>query len=323
MFSETINILCATDNNYAPYCGIMLTSLFNSNKDCHFVVYIFEDGSVEEANVKKYHRLAKKYGNEIVLKAIDEAMVKGFPINENLHITLPTYYRLLAADLLPKDIHKIVYLDCDIVVKGDIKPLWKVDLEGMVVAGVKDYLLSKIGRRWRLDTPSDYINAGVMVMDLDLRRKESVSGSVVDFLWTNRDNQSKVYYMDQDALNAILYDKKQVLPERFNYQVDIFNKDHWMYYTENQRSVFVEEGKNVSIIHYLGFKPWRSKKCYGPFYYEWEKARRRSLWRDCRIRIPLTEQVKYTIKRAFFRGYLRQQTRTKWFAPDELCLFPF
>ena len=49
---ETINILCATDNNYAPYCGIMLTSLFDSNRDCHFVVYIFQDGSMSEVNKK-------------------------------------------------------------------------------------------------------------------------------------------------------------------------------------------------------------------------------------------------------------------------------
>ena len=34
MYSQTpINILCATDNGYAPYCGIMLTSLLENNKE--------------------------------------------------------------------------------------------------------------------------------------------------------------------------------------------------------------------------------------------------------------------------------------------------
>lgn len=133
---ETINILCATDNNYAPYCGIMLTSLFESNKDCHFVVYVFEDGSLTEENVKKYHILAQKYGNEIVLKTIDEFMVRTFPINICSHITLPTYYRILAAKLLPKEMRKVIYLDCDIIVNGAINPFWNVNLDGYALGAV-------------------------------------------------------------------------------------------------------------------------------------------------------------------------------------------
>ena len=50
--SERINILCATDNNYAPYCGIMLTSLFESNRDCGFNVFVFVDGCLSNANQK-------------------------------------------------------------------------------------------------------------------------------------------------------------------------------------------------------------------------------------------------------------------------------
>ena len=57
MFMETINIVCATDNNYAPYCGIMLTSLFESNKDCVFSVYVLINGDFSSQNKRKYKML--------------------------------------------------------------------------------------------------------------------------------------------------------------------------------------------------------------------------------------------------------------------------
>ena len=171
---ETINILCATDNNYAPYCGIMLTSLFESNKDCHFVVYVFEDGSMSEENVGKYQHLSKKYGNEIVLKTIDGSMVKEFPINENTHITVPTYFRLFAADLLPKDVHKVIYLDCDVIVVGDIKPMWDMSLDDMALAGAMDCgpSFENVCNRLGYPVSFSYVNAGVLVLNLDFGERK-------------------------------------------------------------------------------------------------------------------------------------------------------
>lgn len=316
---ETINILCATDNNYAPYCGIMLTSLFESNKGCRFEVFVFVDDTF--SNNMSFVKLGARYKQRINIITVDDSKIEGLPVVEGW-VTSPTYYRLLASELLPEYIHKSIYLDCDVIVSGDIKSLWKVDLKGMAVAGVKDYYLSKCGRGWRNDTPNDYINAGVLVVDLDLWRKEGISGLFFDYLRTNRGDKSKVYYMDQDALNAVLLDKKLVLPERFNYQVDIFNKNHWFYYSEEQRNCFIEEGKVVSVIHYLGMKPWRSRKSFGPLFNRWEEMRRKSLWPNCHAYIPWKKQIKFWIKRTFFPRLLRHQLQEIWFMPKELCLFP-
>lgn len=212
---DAINILCATDNNYAPYCGIMLTSLFDSNKDCHFVVYIFEDGSVAKENVDKYQRLAKKYGNEVVLKTIDENMVKGFPLKDNTYITIPTYYRLLAAELLPDEIDKVIYLDCDIIINGDIKPLWNFNLNGLALAGARDCMPSVDLTCSRLGYPMlyDYINAGVLIYNLDYWRKNGLAEKVVDYINVDA---PRLIWMDQDALNGALFDKKILISDCYN-----------------------------------------------------------------------------------------------------------
>ena len=320
---DTINILCATDNNYAPYCGIMLTSLFDNNKDCHFVVYIFEDGSVVEENVEKYQRLASKFGNEIVLKTIDENLLKGFPINDNLHITIPTYYRLFAEELLPDDIHKVIYLDCDIIVKGNIKPLWQVDLNDKAVAGVNDCNGGPQCKRLNYDPSFGYFNAGVMVCNLDYWRKNQLMDRFLEYIQNNRNNKTKLYYMDQDVLNVMLRGEIVLLSERFNFQVKLFEMQFWQDYSEEQRDTFIKEGQIVSIIHYSDSKPWNNKKSFGPLFYEWEKIRKKSLWHNSRVRIPLTKEIKYIIKRAFFPCVLREQLQERWFIPEVLGLFSF
>jgi len=302
---ETINILCATDNNYAPYCGIMLTSLFESNKDCHFVVYVFEDGSVTDENIQKYRCLAKKYGNEIVLKTIDESMVKGFPINENAHITVPTYYRLFAADLLPKDVHKVIYLDCDVIVVGDIRPLWNVNLKDLAFAGIMDCtpLLDQSCNRLGYASSYSYINAGVLVYNLDCWRENGLVEKISGYIY---ENDANLIYMDQDALNGVLFDKKKMLPEQYNFSTEFFERNHWESYLKERQHHYMDECINAVIIHYQGrIKPWNIRNYRGPFFYKWDKYRKKSLWRSCVRIVPWHKHFADRVKRCIYSIFYR------------------
>ena len=317
---DIINILCATDNNYAPFCGIMLTSLFESNKDCHFDVYVLIDNDVSTLSRNKFSKLGEKYGNGVNLMTVDNSILKGFPIVEG-YVTLPTYYRLLATEMLPDQIHKVVYLDVDIIVKGDIMPLWLVDLEGVAIAGVRNFEQNQC-ERLGYDSSFGYFNAGVLVYNLDYWREHGVKDRLLEYIRLNRDNKSNLRLMDQDALNVVLREEKMILPERFNYQVQMFAKEFWEGYSEEQKSTFLDEGGFVSVIHYAGTKPWNNRKCFGPLFHEWENVRKKSLWPHCRYSFPLNKQIKYLIKRAFFPGVLRKQLRERWFVAEGLGLFP-
>ena len=297
---ETINILCATDENYAPYCGIMLTSLFYSNRDCHFNVYVFIDGDFSETNKKKYYRLGQKYKNTINLMKIDNSMIEKFPINPG-HITRPTYYRFLVAELLPEDIHKVLYLDCDIAVVGDIKPLWNVDLIDKAIAGARGYgnwENEPSCERLGIDFSVGYFNAGVLVINLDYWRCNHVAESLIDFVVSNYDNKSCFLLMDQDILNSVLQNKKVFFPDRYNFRVCVFLKKFWMNYSGNQRNNYLEECGKVSVVHYASReKPWNYRSYGGPFFSEWEKYRRKSMWKNSRDIKPLKKHVKYMIKK--------------------------
>lgn len=314
---ESINILCATDNNYAPYCGIMLTSLFESNKGSRFDVYVFADGDISKTNVKKFDKLGGEYGNAIHLVPIDNEMLKGCPINKlnnlgtHLYVTLPTYYRLLAADLLPESVHKVIYLDCDIVINGDLKPMWQVDLTGLAIAGVRDCSYDKDNYKI-LNYPETlgYINAGVAMYNLDYWRKEGLSTKLFDYAVKHA---SALRFMDQDVVNGVLYDKKVLLEERWNFQNVFFSKGYWGSYSDELRECLLKECQQAVVIHYCGLlKPWDYRYYGGPFLVMWENYRKISLWKHCRKYKPFGKFLKRSAKMCLFPKKWDAARGTMW-----------
>ena len=114
-----MNIACATDNKFAPYCGIMLTSLFENNKKNSFSVYIMSRDLSEE-NRSKFDTLARQYNSEIKIIDLNNYEWRNCPIRYEDYVTVETYYRLVLPDILPESVHKILYLDGDIIINSPI-----------------------------------------------------------------------------------------------------------------------------------------------------------------------------------------------------------
>lgn len=322
---EPIYILCATDDNYAPYCGIMLTSLFESNLDYDFSVYVLVNGDFSSQNKRKYKMLEEKYGNKVNLVTMDESLFARLPLDTegtHSHITLPTYYRLMASSILPKEVRKCIYLDCDIIVCGDIKMLWDVDLTGKAVAGVKDCSSEQHQQRLGYSSNYDYINAGVSVYNLDYWRENHVQERAFEYIRLHKD---QLPLMDQDTINGLLYDKMEVVPQRYNFQALFFKNYYWEQYDEPFRKSLVDECGHAIIIHYCTkLKPWNFRYSGGFCYALWDRYRKISFWQDCRITNPKGKFVKYLVKRIMFPSVLMNQIEDMWVVlPETRQLFGF
>lgn len=273
-----IHILCSTDDKYVPWCGIMLTSLFETNPGEPFVVHLLTAGLTPE-NTAAFKGLEKKYGSEIHFVHIDESLLEGCSIREGDTVSLATYFRLLSPRFLPQEVEKVIYLDCDIVVNGPLRPLWETDLEGYAFGAVMDESFYKDELYQRLQYPqeSGYVNAGVQLINLKYWRENGCVERCLDCVLKN---QEILTLYDQDAVNKVLHAEKKLVSVTYNFQHGFLLGWQYGYYQGEMKADIDACTYNPVIIHYDGrSKPWH-KDSHHPYTSYFLHFKEMSQWKD-------------------------------------------
>jgi lipopolysaccharide biosynthesis glycosyltransferase len=263
-------IVTAANSKYCLPLAVMLKSLEeNLSDDERATIYIlikqFDTHSMQEVE-------ASFEANKLQIHwiVVNESRLGGLKVDG--HISIDTYYRLLIEELFPQH-SKVIYLDADMIVNRSICGLWDTEFEGKhllatpiaakesgFVSGTRGIPSYKI-----LGIPGDTrtFNAGVMVLNLDLWRRDSVSDMVFEYL---RKHMDYVLWWDQDGLNAILHEKWLPLPAIWNVMtghLDLFSTWEDSLLTPKE---FDDVWNLPGIIHYAGpSKPWLPNYG-GPFY---------------------------------------------------------
>ena len=207
--SETINICFASDDNYAPYFGIAILSILkNAAKEDKFHFYIL-DNEISEENKAKITHFSSQNPFEITWLSFDEKVFEKCG-TKNSSWPLSTFGRYLIPELIPAD--KVLYLDCDVMVRGSLAELWKEDLDGYYLAGAPDYNVmwrGKLKERFKgeMEHPQEYVNAGVLLINNKKWKEEHLFQILLDY---SVRNAPFLHWMDQDAINYICRKHKKM-----------------------------------------------------------------------------------------------------------------
>ncbi len=231
---QKINVCLACDNNYAKYAGVVITSvLYNADNDAEHVFYIL-DGGISQQLKDEILSLKKIKNCTINFIDIDEKQFEDYKkVQTHYYITLPTFYRLKLPSLLP-DVSRIIYFDCDFVICSSLKELFNKNIGDNIIAGVHDTDKRKIRQN------PTYINAGMILFDLDKMRENNTEEA---FLAYTTENSDKIKLGDQEIINEVLKGKIQIVEDEWNVQSSNFTN----------RSSYT---KNPKAIHLLD-KPWK------------------------------------------------------------------
>ncbi len=288
--NSNITVVCAADNNYAMPLAVTACSILkNLTADRKLNLYVL-DGGIEPRNIDK------------LLQSLNSPRCNvKFADTKGLFREVPTYghfseaifHRLLIPELMPKDLHKVIYLDCDLLVLTDIGELWNIEIGDRHLLAVRDFSMPTISKgvpnHQELGIPatSKYFNSGVLVFNLDKWREDNTSSKIIEYLTKPREH---TLFGDQEALNAMLWDKWSELDPKWNY---LFHE------SSKLERVFVDSLKEICgefncqdiinnpyIIHFAdNRKPWlwrrHSRKQLFYKYLDltaWS-GWRRSLWR--------------------------------------------
>lgn len=222
-----INVCFNIDDNYINQSKVVMRSILTHTKSdvCFYII-----GG---------HKCDYKGFNAVCIDKPDMSIIKAQ--TNYRHITSSACYRLFLPTLL-KNVDKVIYLDCDLIVLDDIKKLWIYEPE--YIAGVQDAMYIKQAKKNGLSHL--YINSGVMVLNLKNLRK-------INYYERISKTQNAGYnlsLLDQDIINIAFGDLIEHLPLKWNVYSKIYPETTY---------AMMKVRNNPSIIHWCGSeKPWNA-----------------------------------------------------------------
>ena len=279
-----VNICFAANGTYAPYLAVSLYSLLcNADKSrLYDIIVLCND--VPEESLERLRRIAAMF-ECCSLRFVD---MSDFHMSvrdrHSSYITAETNYRLAILGELFSNYDRVLYLDCDTIVTGDISELYDTDLGGNAVGGAeaidvrifmhtkKSYFIDDYpynfggyaGKFMGIHHLERYFNAGVTLFDLKKCREITSADEAVELL-----NRRKWVYNDQDVLNMLFKDSVCMLDIKWNYTVNIESA-----YADAVMRKIVSDcyRTEYGIIHYIGIrKPRNSKTPLDGYYHKYEK----------------------------------------------------
>lgn len=271
---DRIQILCALDANYLPQLRVLLTSIRLNNPGETFGLYLMHSG-LPERELEGLERWCGEVGWEFHSVPVDAALFDGAPVTAQYPREM--YYRLLAGQMLPESLSRVLYLDPDILVINPLRELWETDMQGNMFAAAahtgKTELANNVNRI-RLGTDHDYYNSGVLLIDLERCRSEVAPDELFAFV---REHRRELVMPDQDLLNAVYGDSILPLDDAlWNYDARNFN-NYMLRSAGEQDMDWVME--NTAILHFCGkAKPWKPNYIYrfGVLYRHYERLAERA-----------------------------------------------
>ncbi len=264
VFKRSANVIIfSTDDNYAPYCYVAISSLLiNSAPDKYYDICILHK-KLSQRFIDRFSALTKgKVSVRCValteyLNAIDESV---FHINSIF--TAETYYRFF----IPKIFglyEKALYLDCDMIFQSDMAKLFDVDMQGKMIAAVRDYpvtyfkdssFLSYLSSVLNISDPTSYFNAGLLLLDIAKLNEENFTQRCFERLQEIK----TPLYVDQCILNSLYNGRVYYLPASWNYIIHMNLELLKAHMSDKEYNEYLKSIEKLDVIHCCGeHKPWQ------------------------------------------------------------------
>ena len=263
---KKVDIVFCSDANFFPYLSVSLKSIINcASQKVQYVIHVVHNGMSwrDEGLLRSELKLARNFRLNLVDIRKYEYLLDG--VYTSGHLTSASYWRILLP-LLLTGVDKVLYLDVDTLVLEDVSLLFEeieADEGKCEIAGCIDYGIGyaaddrwytnekrKILEEYEYDDFENYINSGVLFLNLDFFRKNKTADKLLELILKNN-----FQYHDQDAINVFFKDKIKILDNKWNFNINsgLCNySDSALLDIERRIS-----NMDIAIIHYVdSCKPW-------------------------------------------------------------------
>ena len=266
---QPMHIVYSSDDNYAQHLGASIYSLLMHNSDAQIVIYVIDNGISCESKKKLQKTVACFPLSQI--RWIDfSKWSEKLTLNMQWPISLSSYGRLFIGSMLPEDVSRCLYLDCDMIICDCIDGLWSRDMHGCTIAAVQDTVSRETKERIGVHCEEKYFNAGLLLIDLNKWRSIGAEQACLDFI---AQYQGSVTHHDQGVLNGLFHQDVSILPLKYNVMTIhyIMSRAKILKYFREESPFYSEEElaqakAHPVVLHYtpsFTSRPW-VKTCRHP-----------------------------------------------------------
>jgi lipopolysaccharide biosynthesis glycosyltransferase len=249
---QRITVLTLADAGYAMPLAVTVRSLLDNLRPGWSVRLLVIDGGLDA--VMRSRLVASWSGSPAWAESEIEWIAPDYGAAGNLpvcgRVPVLTYARLAVESYAPAGAERVIVLDSDLLVTGDVADLWEMHLGDGVIAAALDPFIPALGtvdglkvyRELGLTADAPYFNAGVMVVEMVRWKTAGIGRRAMDFIARYG---ADLHYYEQDALNAVLAGKWIRLDSR------------WQVQPRACRLWGAAAKESEGIVHFSGrLKPW-------------------------------------------------------------------
>lgn len=250
---DLVHIGFCCDERYFTPLAVAMQSVIDTAHDpqrLHFWILTQTPHSAQLPTVRAIATAVRAQCTVLSAEAL-APLLADVPADE--HITIASYFRLFLPELLPIEVPRLIYLDCDLVVQWPIEELWATSLDGCTLAAV---IKPRAGEHRAVGVrhETDFFNAGVLLLDVAQWRHRRIRAAAIDFALHH---PGRIHGHDQAALNHVVNGEWKRLDPRWNQQFKFFM--HTSSYLRIGRVELSRLRRAPFIIHYTtDSKPWHA-----------------------------------------------------------------
>ncbi|MDL2285008.1 glycosyltransferase family 8 protein [Oxalobacter sp. OttesenSCG-928-P03] len=234
-----IPICLASDRNYLQHLSATMASILKNKAPTDHIRFYILENAFTDSDRQILAQLKSIADCEIEYVQVKDKVIELFPLSKKDLVTIETYFRLFIPELIPNE-DKIIYLDCDIIVRHSLAELYAMDPGDHYVLGVRD--IDSRGNARRMGT-TRYLNAGVLVMNSKKMREDGIYEKFIRYIIENKDT---IVWHDQDVIAAVLEGHVGYISPVWNGQIGRL--------PDNMKYSRLHDAR---ILHYIGDrKPW-------------------------------------------------------------------
>lgn len=266
-----VHICYTGDEGYAMQIATSLVSVLESNQETEMTFYILGD-SYSVKTKKRFAEISELYGKDIhiiditgLMKKLEDTVFYQEPdIGKNGLITF-MYARLFVDSALPEEVDKVLYIDGDTIILGNVKELYETELDPMCVIGaIRDIWPVSHNEKIGLGKNDLYFISGLLLIDLKRWREDRVEELILSHM---HETNFKYLMHDQDVINVCLKGKIDTLPLKWGmtYISRAYKPEQILWFSEKTEETFytkeeiINSQAQIALIHYTGDyygRPW-------------------------------------------------------------------